>query len=87
MQMVQRSRYYFMSGWKQIFEHGANTLRTFISEEQINFLEQIARTCSWESISREAVQMILSDHDEMIWWMQHLPLYYETDAQIFVMPV
>ena len=66
------------------FEHGANTLRTFISEEQINFLKQIARTCSWESISREAVQMILSDHDEMIWWMQHLPLYYETDAQIFV---
>ena len=55
------------------FEHGANTLRTFISEEQINFLKQIARTCSWESISREAVQMILSDHDEMLWWMQHLP--------------
>ena len=28
--------------------------------------------------------MLLSDHEKMIWWMQQMPLYYETDAQIFV---
>ncbi len=66
------------------FEYGANTIRTFISEEQMSFLNQISRTCSLESISREVVQMLLSNHDKMIWWMQQMPLYYEIDSQIFV---
>lgn len=66
------------------FEYGANTIKTFISEEQMSFLNQISRTCSLETISNEAVQMILSNHDKMIWWMQQMPSYYETDLQIFV---
>lgn len=28
--------------------------------------------------------MLLSNHDKMIWWMQQMPSYYETDSQIFV---
>lgn len=66
------------------FEYGANTIRTFISEKQLSFLEQISKTCSMETISLEAVQMVLSNHGEMIDWIQNMPSYYETDSQIFV---
>lgn len=66
------------------FEYGANTIRTFLSEEQMSFLNQLARTCSFETINRKAVQMILSNHGQMIGWMQRMPSYYETDSQIFV---
>lgn len=66
------------------FEHGANTIRTFISEEQMSFLDQISRTCSLVTISRKAVQMVLDNHEKMILWMRQLPSYYETDLQIFV---
>lgn len=66
------------------FEYGANTISTFVSEYQMNFLNQIARTCSLETISKEAVQMILSNHKELIWWIKKMPSYYETENQIFV---
>lgn len=54
------------------FEYGANTISTFISEQQMGFLNQISRTCSLETISREAVQMILSRHKELIWWISKI---------------
>lgn len=66
------------------FAHGANTIRTFISEEQMSFLKQMSRTASWGAFNREMVKMILADHGELISWMQRMPLYYETDSQIFV---
>lgn len=66
------------------FEYGANTISTFISGQQMGFLKQIARTCSLETISREAVQMILSDHEKLIRWIQKMPSYYETENQIYV---
>ena len=50
----------------------------------MDFLNQIARTCSMETISREAVQMILSNYEKLIWWIQQMPLYFETKSQIFV---
>lgn len=50
----------------------------------MDFLNQIARTCSMETISREAVRMILSNHEKLIWWIQQMPLYFETKSQIFV---
>ena len=66
------------------FECGANTISTFISGQQMDFLNQISRTCSLETISREAVQMILSEHKEMIWWIQKMRSCFETENQIFV---
>ena len=66
------------------FECGANTISTFISGQQMDFLNQISRTCSLETISREAVQMILSEHKEMIWWIQEMRSCFETENQIFV---
>ena len=66
------------------FDYGANTISTFIAENQMNFLNQISRTCSLETISREAVQMILSKHKELISWIRKMPSYYEAENQIFV---
>ena len=66
------------------FECGATTVRTFISDEQLAFLDKISRTSSLETISREAVQMVLSRHEKLIWWMEDMPSCYETDSQIFV---
>lgn len=66
------------------FEYGANTVSTFLSEQQMDFLNQISRTCSLETISKEAVQMILSNHKELISWIRKMPSYFETDSQIFV---
>lgn len=66
------------------FERGAHTISTFISSNQMDFLGQIARTCSMETINQEAVQMILSDYKELIGWIRKMPLYYETESQIFV---
>ena len=37
-----------------------------------------------ETINREAVQMILSNHEKLIWWIQQMPLYFESESQIFV---
>lgn len=65
-------------------ECGANTISTFLSQRQMDFLNQISRTCSTETINREAVQMILSNHEELIEWIQSLPSYFETENQIFV---
>ncbi len=66
------------------FEYGANTISTFISEQQMDFLNQILRTCSLEMISKEAVQMILSNHEDLIRWVHNMPTYYDADDQIFV---
>ena len=66
------------------FECGVNTIRTFISEHQMDFLKQISRTCSMETINREAVQMILSRHEKLIRWIRKMPSYYETKNQIYV---
>ncbi|WP_418755411.1 metallophosphoesterase [Eubacterium ventriosum] len=65
-------------------ECGGNTISTFLSQWQMDFLNQISRTSSMETINREAVQMILSNHDELIEWIQRLPSYFETENQIFV---
>ena len=65
-------------------EYGANTISTFMLEQQMDFLNKISRSCSLETINREAVQMILSNHEKLIWWIQQMPLYFETKSQIFV---
>lgn len=65
-------------------ECGGNTISTFLSQWQMDFLNQISGNSSMETINREAVQMILSNHDELIEWIQRLPSSFETEHQIFV---
>ena len=69
---------------KTDFEHGAHTISTFVSEQQMDFLDQISKTCSLATISIEAVQMVLSNHKDMIRWLQNRPSYYDAGDQIFV---
>ena len=66
------------------FESGADTIRTLISKQQMDFLNTISRTCSMETINREAVQMILSNYEKLILWIEQMPSYFETENQIFV---
>lgn len=66
------------------FESGADTIRTFISKQQMDFLNTISRTCSMETINREAVQMILFNYEKLILWIEQMPSYFETKNQIFV---
>ena len=37
-----------------------------------------------ETINREAVQMILSNYEKLILWIEQMPSYFETENQIFV---
>lgn len=77
--------YMIFNDWLRTdFEYGANTISTFLSSQQMEFLNQISRTCSLETISREAVQMILSSHENIIRWIKNMPSYYEAENQIFV---
>ena len=67
-------------------ETGAKTVSSFLSEKQMGSLKQtrIAGPESLETISRSAVQMIVSGHEDLINWIRKMPLYYETDSNIFV---
>ena len=65
-------------------EHHGNTIRTFISEEQMDHLDKISNTGSLGKISREAVKMVLAEHKSLINWIRNMPSSYETENQIFV---
>ena len=66
------------------FEYGANTISTFVSDQQMTLLDRMSKTCSLETISKEAVKMLLSGHGDLIRWIQKMPAYYDADDQIFV---
>ena len=76
---------YVFNDWLRTdFEHGGNTIRTFITDYQMGFLDKISRTSSLETISKEAVRMLLSNNEELIAWVRKMPSFYETENQIFV---
>lgn len=68
------------------FETGVKTISSFLSEEQMDLLKQtpVEGTDYVELMSRKAVDMILSGHEDLINWIRKMPLYYETDSRIFV---
>jgi len=66
------------------FEYKGNTIRSFLTEEQFASLQQFAVNASFDEINQEAVRLVLSDHRNLISWIEKLPSYYETDKQIFV---
>lgn len=65
-------------------DRGFRTLKSLITEEQWNFFEKVFRNLSDESRNIEAMDMIVSSNEDIIRWMKAMPLYYETDTQIFV---
>ena len=74
--MDRKKIWFSMIGFCTDLECGGNTISTFLSQWQMDFLNQISRTGSMETINREAVQMILSNHDELIEWIQRLPFIF-----------
>lgn len=60
------------------------TLRTFLSKQQWDFLRQAMPTMSETSINIEAARMVLEENRELVSWLRGLPCYYETEKQIFV---
>ena len=65
-------------------EHGYNTLRTLISEEQFRHITEIERKASFTVLNTQAVKMVLETNHELIRWVRSLKSFYQTDTQIFV---
>lgn len=61
-----------------------NTFRSFVTEEQWKFFQQITHSVSEDTLNMEAAQMVLSANDGLIQWLRKLPYFYETERQIFV---
>lgn len=62
-------------------DEGYRTTRTFLSEEQMDELDKISNR---EDRLAFMMETIKNNHLELLAWVNHLPLYYETDSQIFV---
>ena len=57
------------------------TTRTFLTKEQLGKLNEIYER---EEKLSFMIENIRGNHKKLISWMQQLPLFYETDSQIFV---
>ena len=74
----------FDSWLKTDSEHGYNTFRTLVNEEQFEDLLDIEKTASFAEINVNAVKMVLETNADLIKWIRSMPSFYETDNQIFV---
>lgn len=61
-----------------------NTSRTFLTEEQMAELKELAIKERVEKVYDFIRQCIKDNHGELLKWMKRLPYYYATDTQIFV---
>lgn len=60
------------------------TLRTLLSPEACLELAQGALAVHKTETNMQAAQLVLDENQELISWLRHLPLYSETERQIFV---
>jgi len=65
-------------------DHDFCTLKSLITKTQWEFFEKILPALSENSRNVEAMDMIMGTNSKIISWMSGMPLYYETDEQIFV---
>ena len=63
---------------------GYNVFPTLVGQEQFEKLKEIEGKTSLARVNAEAVQMVLEANGDLVRWMRSLPLYYETQTQIFV---
>ena len=57
------------------------TTRTFLTEIQ---MEELSKIYQREEVIEYMMKTIKNNHKELLAWVNKLPLYYETDSQIFV---
>lgn len=59
-------------------------LSTFFSEDVFEKYEKYCKKASFTDINLKAAKLLKKYHSELINWIKKMPLYYETDTQIFV---
>lgn len=62
-------------------DDGYRTTRTFLAETQMEELNKISQR---EEKIEYMMKTIKNNHKDLLTWVNKLPLYYETDSQIFV---
>lgn len=62
-------------------KYGYNTLKTLISRESLDRIKGIADLAGRNT---EAVRLVKEENRDLINWMKDMPLFYETDTQIFI---
>ncbi|MBO4241995.1 MAG: metallophosphoesterase [Clostridiales bacterium] len=62
-------------------KYGYNTLKTLIRKES---LDRIKGITDFADRNMEAVKLVKEENRELINWMQKMPLFYETEPQIFI---
>ena len=62
-------------------DEGYLTTRIFLTEEQMRDLDKLHHRDSRISFMKKNIK---ENHKELLTWLKKLPLYYETDTQIFV---
>jgi serine/threonine protein phosphatase 1 len=71
-------------------DNGLTTIRSFVSDLDIVQLSSIANSAGdtqldrYQSMRKHLVDIVLSKHSELMSWLKKLPVYYETEDQIFV---
>ncbi len=65
-------------------ESGYRTFRTFVTVQELEELDAISQSESFEKINAVAVKMMLNRHRDLIRWIRKFPCYYETRTSIFV---
>ncbi|MBR1670321.1 MAG: hypothetical protein IJ695_06440 [Butyrivibrio sp.] len=69
---------------KNDMETGCKTIKSLLTSEDYHELEKLSKNGSFEVINAFAVSKVLEKHSRLISWMRKLPLYYETEKNIFV---
>lgn len=66
-------------------DEGLNTLKTFLKDNQFDIIVNYLRTGkTLYEINNIVKKYIKKNYPELIKWLKELPLYYETEKQIFV---
>jgi serine/threonine protein phosphatase 1 len=65
-------------------EHRYNVFKTLVTEEQLEEIREIEKKASFAKINAEAVRMVNETNGDLVKWMKELPLFHETEKQIYV---
>ena len=65
-------------------EYRYNTYRTFLPVEVFEKYLKFAESADFAAGNTEAVRLLMKEKGDLIKWLRGLPLFYETEDQIFV---
>lgn len=60
------------------------TMKSLVSEKNFALFSMLTKRASFSAISREAAELIKSECKDLIFWIRKMPLFLETEKQIFV---